>query len=130
MAGEDLKAMLDRLADWQEERNSRTAKYMELIDSLIPPDVKEKMKEIEAEFANDNLSSDQNIVNLEKQIKDLVKAGGLSVKGSKLHAVFNKGRVTWDGSKLDGLMIAIPQLKEARKEGEPSVTIRSVKEKE
>ncbi|CAK0771531.1 hypothetical protein CCP3SC15_4350001 [Gammaproteobacteria bacterium] len=39
-------------------------------------------------------------------------------------AVYTKGRVSWDSKKLDGMMILVPELASARKEGEPSVSIR------
>ena len=41
-------------------------------------------------------------------------------------AIYAKGRISWDGSKLDGMMALIPQLKEARKEGTPSVRLRKI----
>ena len=50
-----------------------------------------------------------------------------SVKGARLMAVWNKGRVSWDGKKLDGMRALIPQLNEARKVADPTVTIREAK---
>jgi hypothetical protein len=41
-------------------------------------------------------------------------------------AVWNKGRESWDGKKLSGMMALIPQLEQARKIGEPTVSIRKI----
>ena len=51
---------------------------------------------------------------------------GESVKGARFTAVYVKGRVTWDTKMLDGMMSLIPQLADARKQGEPSAQIRKV----
>ena len=63
---------------------------------------------------------------LESQVKTAVIEGGATAKGGALQAVFNKGRVSWDSRKLEGLMIAFPKLEEARKQGDPYVAIKKV----
>ena len=67
------------------------------------------------------------IAELRAEVQSEVLAGGATVKGSVYMAVWNKGRVSWDSKKLDGMMSIIPALKDARKEGEPTVSFRSVK---
>ena len=62
----------------------------------------------------------------EKNIKAAVMALEEPVKGERLQAVINKGRVTWDSKLLEGYAVAHPEIKAARKEGEPTVTIRKV----
>ena len=52
---------------------------------------------------------------------------GATVKANGLMAVYNKGRVSWDSKLLDGYAVAHPEILAARKEGDPSVTIRTVK---
>lgn len=63
----------------------------------------------------------------EAKVKALVLEYGKSVKGEALHAVYTKGKTTWDGAKLDGMVSLIPQIADARKTGQPSVSIREVK---
>jgi hypothetical protein len=60
-------------------------------------------------------------------VKESVIAGGESVKGEFLHAVYVKGRTTWETKLLDGFAAAHPEILQFRKVGEPSVTIRSSK---
>jgi len=72
-------------------------------------------------FASDNVKS------LEDNIKTQVLELGQSVKGRRWQFVYSKPRVTWDVKKLDGMMIIVPELAQARKEGEASVSVREVK---
>jgi len=51
-----------------------------------------------------------------------------SVKGSLLHAVYATGRASWDTKALEGYAVAHPEVFQFKKIGEPSVSIREVKE--
>jgi hypothetical protein len=85
-----------------------------------------RKNEIEAEFSGKAEDVNENIKKLEAEIKAEVKAHGASVKGKFFHAVYVRGRVTWNTDKMDAWVIDHPFLKEARKEGEPSITLRKV----
>jgi hypothetical protein len=85
-----------------------------------------RKNEIEAEFSGKADDVDANIKKLEAEIKNDVKAEKKSVKGQFFHAVYVKGRVTWNTDKMDAWVNDHPFLKEARKEGEPSITLRKV----
>ena len=56
-----------------------------------------------------------------------VIALGASVKGEHLHAVYTKGRETWDGKLLSGYAIAHPDVLACRNIGAPSVSIRAAR---
>ncbi len=68
----------------------------------------------------------EQIEQLEEQARLAVLEAGETVKGGALQAVWVRGRVTWDTKKLDGLTILLPELNQARKVGEPTVTIRKI----
>ena len=70
---------------------------------------------------------EEGIATMKKAIGAKVLAHGSPVKGSALQAIINKGRITWDSKQLEGMMALIPGLSAARKEGEPTVTIRGIK---
>lgn len=89
-------------------------------------DISRRKREIEEEFAGKVSDVSKNIAALEAEIKAEVKAGGQSVKGKYFHAVYVKGRVSWDTDMLDGMITLVPQLSQARKEGEPSITLRKI----
>jgi len=122
----EITAKLDELADLRAKlelvRLNLEAKRKEV---LAP--VQEELDALEVEYAPMLDAANATAAELEAEVRQAVIAGGASVKGTHLHAVYAKGRVTWDGKKLDGMMSLIPQLVDARKEGEPSVTIRASK---
>ena len=94
----------------------------------IPADVQKILDDIDIEFEDKLNANAALIADLEAEAKQAVFEAGATVKGGALQAVFMKGRVSWDTKKLDGLMIIIPELNQARRVGEPSVVIRKVGE--
>jgi len=82
--------------------------------------------EIEAEFAGKEADAAANIAALEAEIKAEVKAGGKTIKGKHYQAVYVKGRITWNTDKMEAWIVDHPFLRDARKEGEPSVTLRRI----
>ena len=98
----------------------------EHIDSLITPEIKQAMVDIDEEFAEPVLALNQKIEDLTAKIKEQVEIIGSTVKGNCYMAVWSKPRVSWDAKRLEGMMSLIPQLKDARSEGSPSVSIRKI----
>lgn len=86
----------------------------------------QRKAEIEAEFAGKADAVDDNIRKLTEEIKADVKTLGATVKADHFQAVYVKGRVTWDTSKMDGYAVGHPEVLFMRKEGEPSVTLRRI----
>lgn len=122
----DAKEMLDRLAEYQAQRTIAEMDKQALIDSVLTPEIKAKLADIEAEFADKVGAVDQNINDLTAQVKQAVISEGQTVKGNYLQAVYMKGRVSWDTKTLEGLAIVMPKLLDAKWEGDPSVSIRRV----
>lgn len=122
----EITKKLDDLSELYAQRDLSEIDKQKLINTILTDEIKVKIAEIEAEFSDKNKIVFEKIALLENEIKELVKQNGASVKGRFLHAVFTKGRVSWDSKQLDGLMIAIPELKQARKEGDPSVSLRKI----
>ena len=85
-----------------------------------------RKQEISAEFSDKAAGVLDNIAKLTADIKNAVKEVGKTVKGKFYQAVYVKGRVSWNTDMLDGMIAVIPQLAKARKEGEPSVTLRKI----
>ena len=121
-----IETKLDELAELYAQRDLETIDKQRLIDAVITAEIKAKIAEIEAEFSGKGEAVSEKINALEAEVKELVKQAGKSVKGQFLHAVFTKGRVTWDSKALDGYAKAHPELSEYRKEGEPSVSLRKI----
>lgn len=117
---------LNKLAEFYAQRDLLQAQKQEQLDKIYTPEIRQAVADIEAEFSQKAEAVTANIAALEAEIKADVLAAGKTIKGDYLQAVWVKPRVSWDTKTLDGLMIAIPQLAQARKEGAPSVSIRKV----
>ena len=127
MTENEIKLKLDQLAEFQSQRDVAMFEKQRLLDEVYSAEIKQRMAEIEAEFAGKTEAVNENIASLEAEIKQAIIAHGASVKGSVFHAVFTKGRVSWDTKSLEGYATAHPELLTFRKEGEPSVSIRVAK---
>lgn len=122
----NAQEILEQLTDLCAQQDLLKIAHDDARDAAIPEEVEAVLADIDIEFAPKLDAISQKIATLEAEAKTAVLAEGATVKGGALQAVYRKGSVTWDGKKLDGMMSLIPQLKDARKEGEPSVSIRKV----
>jgi HEAT repeat protein len=122
----DISQKIDQLANYQAQRDVLELEKQSLIDQLMPPEIKARIEEIEAEFSGKREAVDGNIAQLESEIKEEVIRHGATVKGSFLRVVYHPGRVTWDTKSLDAYARARPELLEFRKQGEPFVSIQKV----
>ena len=96
----------------------------ELIDSVLTPEIKEKLAEIDAEFAPkiDELNTrNQALIDT---IKGEVLAAKETLSGKYHQAVYSPGKKSWDDNKLMGYAAAHPEIKEFRSIGKPSVAIK------
>ncbi|HLE23152.1 MAG TPA: hypothetical protein VI701_02505 [Anaerolineales bacterium] len=121
---------LDRLAKLYTERDSLGAQKQALIDQVLPAEIRDRLTDIEAEFAQKAEAAAANIEGLEAEIKAETLSHGESVRAAGLQAVWNKGRQSWDSKGLANFGEAHPEVLQFRKEGEPSVTIRRASGKE
>ena len=64
---------------------------------------------------------------LEGEIRAAVLERGETMQSEHLAAVWNKGRVSWDGRLLAGYAVAHPEVLSMRKEGAPTVSFRMLK---
>ena len=124
MNEKQLKEKLDVLGEIIAIRENLISEKQTLLDSVIPVEIKLKMQDIEEEFEDKITQANENVQSLESAIKSEVKAFGQSVKGELIMAVWAKPRVTWESKGLEGFMVAHPEIKAFRKEGEPTVSIR------
>lgn len=118
---------LDRLYELKTVMTETEKRKQAEIDTILTPEILAQVEEIRKKWADTTESMTAEIAELEAEIKADVLAGKETVKGNKLMAVWKKGRVTWDGDKLDGMMVLIPQLDAARIVADPTVAIQKVK---
>jgi len=101
-------------------------KRKDALDALITPEIRSRMLSIEAEFEEPITEQTERIAEMEKAVKARVETEGCSTKSEHLHAIWMKGRVSWDNKKLDAYSVADPKLLAFRTEGSPSVSLRPV----
>ena len=121
---------LDQLAELHRQMEALQKDKQKLIDQVLPPEVKARLDEIEAEFSQKGEAAQASIETLEKEIKAEVLSQGESVRGAVFQAVWNKGRQSWDSKGLASYADSHPDVLQFRKEGDPSVTIRRVSGKD
>lgn len=122
----DVYEQIERYSDLGFGIDVLQAEKQALIDSVLTPEIKEKLAEIDAEFAPkfEALNLERSL--LEAQIKAVVLEAGQSIKGTHHQFTWSKPRVSWDTKALDGYAKAHPEITQFRKEGEPSVSVRKV----
>ena len=122
----NTEEMLENLTEYYAQLDVLQMQKDELLETVMPDEIKQAIADIKAEFETKENAVKENMAALEEQVKQAVIEAGETSKGGALQAVFNKGRVSWNNKKLEGLMIAFPKLAEARKQGDPYVSIRKV----
>lgn len=120
-----VQSLLEWLYALQRQREVLEADRKQLIEQVIPKEVSDKIAEIEADINKSLQPCEQQISELSEKIRAMVLEIGRTVQSQNMSAVFYRGRVSWDDKMLEGLSLAFPQLKEARRVGNPSVTIRT-----
>lgn len=126
MTEQEIKQLLDKLADLYSAKDAIMLQKQDVIDTVLTPEIKAKLAEIDAEFADKSLAVNDTIASLEAEARTAVLSHGTTVKGAYLQAVWSKGRVSWDTKSLDGFVLAHPELASLRKEGDPSVSLRKI----
>jgi len=122
----DIIAKLNELAEARAQADVMRLDYERRRADILSA-VQARLDDLEREVHPKLDLAQLSAAQLEGEIKALVIADGVSVKGTRLHAVYSRGRVTWDSKSLDGYAVAHPELASFRKEGEPSVTIRAAR---
>lgn len=120
----NAQGILEKLTEAYAQRDLLNIEQADQIQKLMPIEVQKAISDMAEEYVPRHEAIGAKIAELEAQAKEAVIAQGQSIKGGALQAVFVTGRVSWDSKMLDGLTIIIPELNQARKVGEPSVTIR------
>ncbi|MBN9120494.1 MAG: DUF413 domain-containing protein [Planctomycetes bacterium] len=86
--------------------------------------VREQLDAVDATFAEQLQSANEGASAAEKAVRELVLKVGRSVNTAGIKAVYSSPRVTWDNTKLAAYAEAHPEVKEFRKVGKPSVSLR------
>jgi hypothetical protein len=122
---ETISEKLDRMAEFQAQKDLLAIDKQTLIDQVLTTEVKARLAEIETEFDGRAEAVDANIAALEAEIKEDVLKHGATVRGAYMMAVWNKGRVAWDDRR--SAITRAPILKCSNSAGKASLLSASVK---
>ena len=89
--------------------------------------VQAELDALDEEFAPLLAAAEARIEALREEIKSDVLEYGASVRGTHVQAVYSRGRTTWDTRALDDYAAEHPEVNDFRREGSPSVSLRSVR---
>ena len=117
---------LDQLGELSAQEDWLRIKKQEMIESVLTPEIKQQLADIDAETAPEFEAITEKKKELEANIKDSVIQVGESVKGAVYHAVWSKGRVSWNDKGLMQYLSVHPEIAYLREVGNPSVSIRKV----
>jgi multidrug efflux pump subunit AcrA (membrane-fusion protein) len=106
------------------------ADYQTARNAILTPEQRQQLADLEEQHAENMEEIQETLKAAEARVKQAVAALGESVKGERWHAVWSKPRVKWDTNGLERWFKAhdLDALKEFRSEGEPSVSIRLIKQ--
>ena len=93
----------------------------------IPPEVREQIETIEAEYQPKLDVLREKLKSLEDEVKEQVLNTCSTLKGNVVMAVYRRGSTKWDEKHLERLAAEYPRILEARVEGKPSVAIQRIK---
>ncbi|MGH2523148.1 MAG: hypothetical protein ACRDH2_11645 [Anaerolineales bacterium] len=125
-AAPHIIAKLDELAEIKAAADLTRMDY-EAKRAEILRAIQAELEALEAEYQPLLNVSTERIAALEEEVRYAVLRHGASVKGSSLHAVYSKGRVSWDTKALDGYALSHPEVVDFRRQSEPSISLRFVK---
>jgi hypothetical protein len=120
---------LDKLCEFMAQRTLLDLKKQELVDTILTPDLKKQIADIEIEFQLKAMAVDENIETLKAEITTETLAQKETQRGTYLMCSWVKGREGgWDSAMLKGFAMAYPEIMAAKKpDGEPTVSFKKTK---
>jgi phage host-nuclease inhibitor protein Gam len=109
----DEKAVLDLMNQYVEAKAQigvLESEKKRLINEAMPKEVRDRVAEIEAEFAGKVERAEEGLVKQEEAIKEGVVSLRQAVAVKGLKATFHPGRVTWDAKGLEEVVESNPDV--------------------
>ena len=104
MNNEEVVVLMNKYVDMKSSISALETDEQKLIEQAMPKEVRDKVAEIEEEFAGKSEKAQKELEKLEQEIKagvvEVQKT--LTVKGMK--AFYFDGRVSWDAKGLEGVI--------------------------
>jgi len=100
----------------------------DILCNHVPDSVKDKIRAMVADMFG-TLAQIKTVREAQAETvkSDMLASGEKTYEGNGYKITVMPGRVSWDGKKLDGYMVAHPEITPFRKVGNPFVTIKTIK---
>src|SRR3990167_10606647 len=108
---------LNRLSEMLSQHDVINMCFDDLREKILTPEIRAQLADIETERQTALDAVDDIVAALKAEVIAEVLQSGTSSKGRFLHAVWAKGRTSWDSNKLDGYAVAHPEITAFRKVG-------------
>lgn len=112
MANEEVVVQMNKYMEMKAQAANLEAEKKRLIEEAMPKEVRERVAEIEAEFAGKSEAAEKALAELEEGIKAAVVGAQATLAVPGLKATYHPGRVTWDAKGLEGVLKSNPQVAE------------------
>lgn len=123
----EIKSALDNMANIDIELESLALKKQEAIDSILTPEMRKAIEDINMEYSPMEKAATENRASLENFVRSGTIEFGKTVTSTKLQAVFVNGKKTWDMKKVAEYLESHPELGDMYTQGAPYVQIKKVK---
>jgi hypothetical protein len=118
----EITNLLNELSELQAQRDLLELDRKAAVDSVLTPEIRQQLADIDAEFADKGQTVTEKIAEMEKEVRGCVIEHGETVKGEHLMAVYSL-RTSWDTKRLEGYAAAHPEVLGLRKQS-VSISIR------
>jgi len=112
-----------RLAQARHSESVVRAEYEQRREAVLEV-VRAQLEALDSEFGELIHAAKDAVAQCEAEVREAVLQVGESVKQEGIHAVFVRGRVSWDSEALSRYAETHPEVKDFRSVGAPSVSIR------
>jgi hypothetical protein len=125
---EHVSGKLTRLTNLQAAADLTRLDY-EAKRAEVLKQVQAELEALEDEYRPLLETAEENLETLAAEIKNDVLLHGDSVQGGGFRAVYVQGRTSWDNDGMTKYAAAHPDVLKFRKQGQPSVTLRTMEDK-
>lgn len=122
---EHVGSLLERLGNLHEAEDAARLDYEARRQEILKK-VQSELDALQVEYQPILDSVQENIEELENEIRTEVLMHGESVSGGAYRAIYTKGRVSWDSKGMEKYAQRHPEVLEFRKEGAPVVMLRLI----
>jgi hypothetical protein len=119
----EVSGRIAQLAEAKRYANEIHAAYQNRREAVLEQ-VRAQLEALDNEFGEILREADEEVSRLQSEVKEAVRDAAQSVKHGEIHAIYMRGRVTWDNKGLSSYAETHPEVMEFRRVGKPSVSIR------